>query len=473
MKALERLIERISRQVNIHLRHLNFDVGPYLENIVPLKQFTKFYGFYGITAHHPIHFHFSNSSLAGTYLLGQCKVDNAVLYKSDIRGDELKCKGDGFKYQGNDIPLDRDEVIRISDSYLIKTLVHNYSHDPEDLENFNIRSSVAMPYANIHGAPVEGCFIGSFATADLTTLQKCVLGEYAYVQVGELTHTAVPPGLIWVRAPDLFEFRYQHDPAVLAHYITMPAGGRPGGRFIDFEEGVQDAFQPCFDQVCLIHDVKVSRWSSTSPYAMVKGSSVIGENVLVCQRAYLENARLGRGANAQEHCSIIDSELAGYNVTAHGGFIINCKMDEKIFVGFNAYLHGLKDAPLRVGRGCIVMPHTIIDLAEPVTIPPETLVWGHITRQKDVAENSIALKELSAVTSEIKVGEMVFKGSGAGFVKAFQYRIEHILEANGAYFDGKKGRGHAQKGQNIAFNIIQPYPMGTMKGIYPTMDINP
>jgi carbonic anhydrase/acetyltransferase-like protein (isoleucine patch superfamily) len=473
MKTLERLIQRISRQVNIYLRDLDFDAGPYAENIVPLRQFTKFYGFYGITAHHPIHFHFSNSSLAGTYLLGQCSVDNAVLYKSDVRGDELKSRGGKLNYKGEEVLLDRDEVIRITDSYLIKTLIHNYSHDPEDPENFVIRGVISMPYANIHGAPMEGCFLGSFATADLTKLQKCVLGEYAYVQVGELTHTNVPAGLVWVKAKDLFEFRYQHDPAVLADYISMPPGDRPGGKFIDFEEALQDAFQPCFDQVCLIHDVKVSRWSSVSPYAVVRGNCDIGENVLVCQRAYLENARLGRGANAQEHCSIINSDLAGYNVTAHGGFIINCKMDENIFVGFNAYLHGLDDAPLQVGRGCVVMPHTIIDLAEPVAIPPETLIWGHITCQKDVAANSISLKKLSRVTSKIQVGNMVFQGSGAEFVKAFNHRINHILEANGAYFDGKKDRGHAQKGQNIAFNIIQPYIMGPMKGIYPAMDINP
>jgi hypothetical protein len=40
------------------------------------------------------------------------------------------------------------------------------------------------------------------------------------------------------------DIRYQHDPAVLSAYISMPPGGRPGGRFIDFEEGFQDAFQP-------------------------------------------------------------------------------------------------------------------------------------------------------------------------------------------------------------------------------------
>jgi hypothetical protein len=68
---------------------------------------------------------------------------------------------------------------------------------------------------------------------------------------------------------------------------------------------------------------------------------------------------------------------------------------------------------------------------------------------------------------------MHFQGSGLDFVKAFKHRIEHILEANGAYFDGKKNRGHAQMDQDISFNTIQPYPKGRLKGLYPTIEIRP
>jgi hypothetical protein len=71
------------------------------------------------------------------------------------------------------------------------------------------------------------------------------------------------------------------------------------------------------------------------------------------------------------------------------------------------------------------------------------------------------------------IGSMDFAGSGSNFVSAFRNRIDHILEANGAYFDGRRNKGHAQKGQNIAYNIIQPYPMGMQKGIYPTIEIQP
>ena len=56
------------------------------------SKLTKFYAFYGITSHHSLHFHFSNSSLAGSYFLGQCKVDDSVLYKSDIRETNSKPK---------------------------------------------------------------------------------------------------------------------------------------------------------------------------------------------------------------------------------------------------------------------------------------------------------------------------------------------------------------------------------------------
>jgi hypothetical protein len=35
-------------------------------------------------------------------------------------------------------------------------------------------------------------------------------------------------------------------------------------------------------------------------------------------------------------------------------------------------------------------------------------------------------------------------------------RFHRILEANGAFYNGINNKGHAQKNQNISFNIIQP-----------------
>jgi hypothetical protein len=52
-------------------------------------------------------------------------------------------------------------------------------------------------------------------------------------------------------------------------------------------------------------------------------------------------------------------------------------------------------------------------------------------------------------------------------------RFHRILEANGAFYNGINNKGHAQKNQNISFNIIQPYPEGELKGMFPTIIIRP
>ena len=125
MKSLERLFDRIVQRVNINLRELEFDVNPFVKNLISPNKMTKFYAFYGITPHHPLSLQFRHSNLAGSYFLGKCRVTNSLLYKSDIRGDELKKKGDLFQYHNFEIPVNRDEEIEIDDSFLIKTLVQD------------------------------------------------------------------------------------------------------------------------------------------------------------------------------------------------------------------------------------------------------------------------------------------------------------------------------------------------------------
>ena len=203
MYQLEKLIDRIVDRVNVNLRKPAFDVGPYIRHLIPIDQFVRFYASYGLTLHHPIHFHFKHSSVAGSYFLGKCMVDHSVLYKTDVRGDELKARGDVFKYENLEIPLHDDEVIRIRDSYLIQNLVHNHSHDPESPEEFFIKNTASMQYANIHGSPVEGSFLGPFSTVDFTRLHDCVIGAYAYVQAGELAHSFVDTGRIVINSGDL------------------------------------------------------------------------------------------------------------------------------------------------------------------------------------------------------------------------------------------------------------------------------
>jgi carbonic anhydrase/acetyltransferase-like protein (isoleucine patch superfamily) len=473
MKELKKLLDRIIQRININLRELNYDVSPFIKNLVSLNQMDKFYAFYGITPNHSLDFQFRNSSLAGSYFLGKCRTTNSILYKSDIRGDELKHRGDVFHYQKFEIPITRDESIDIEDSFLIKTLVHNFSHDPETLEKFFIRDTISTHYANIHGSPIAGSFLCPFATVDLTTMHDCVIGTFSYVQAVEVGHLNVDPGTVWVRNPDEFNFLYRYPLNRLSHYINFIEGRVPQGFIMDFIDNRKEGFRRIFDVVNIEQSISVPGSASLDRFAVIKPRTCISENVLVAQRAFLQNALLGKGANAQENCYIINSSLAGYNVTAHGAKIIEVDLGKNIFVGFNSFLRGQPQMRLTVGDESIIMPHTIIDIKKPLTIPPGHLVWGLITNSKELETNSIALKDFAKIDDGLIKGNMTFEGNGAGFVTAFRDRIHHILDANGAFFDGKKNRGHAQKNQNISFNTIQPYPDGELQGLYPTILIEP
>ena len=162
MEKLEELLTHITSRININLKPMGIDVEPILKNAIPRERHLLYYAFYALTTDHPLSFRFTNSSLGGTYFLGKTLVDRSVLYKSDIRGDELKRKGDVVEFDGIKTKLFYNEVIRIINSYLVKTLVHNYSHNPEIPEVFKILNTVAMHYSNIHGTTTEGVFLGPF-----------------------------------------------------------------------------------------------------------------------------------------------------------------------------------------------------------------------------------------------------------------------------------------------------------------------
>jgi carbonic anhydrase/acetyltransferase-like protein (isoleucine patch superfamily) len=245
------------------------------------------------------------------------------------------------------------------------------------------------------------------------------------------------------------------------------------GLFIDFVEERKGDFQRVFDVVNIQQSVPVPDNASLDRFAVIKPKTRISENVLVAQRSYLENAWLGKGANAQENCYIINSRLEGFNVTAHGAKIIEADMGKNIFVGFNSFLRGQSESRLTIGDESIIMPHTIIDIKKPLTIPPGYLVWGMITKPSDFEINSMPVKDFSKLDRGIVKGNMFFEGRGASFVSAFRDRIHHILEANGAFFNGTNNRGHAQKNQNISFNTIQPYTDGKLEGLFPTIVIQP
>ncbi len=475
MDEMERIFNRIVQRVNINLRDLVFDVSPFVRGHINLDKMCEFYAFYGITADIPLKLKFIHSGLAGSYFLGNCQISNSLLYKSDIRGDELKREGDTFQYKNFSIDLTNDELIDIETSALIKTLVHNYSHDPETPERFFIKDTLALDYSNIHGSPSDGCFLGPFATVDLTTMRDCVIGEYSYIQAGEINHLKVEPGTVWVDSPGQFNFLYQFPLHRLKQYITCSPEDGPKGLLLDFIDERKDSFDKIFDASKLESSIKVPPNASLDRYAVVLPSTTISENVLVAQRAYLENSYLGEGANAQEHCFIINSRLEGYNVTAHGAKIIEADLAEEVFVGFNSFLYGKPESRLTIGKRCVIMPHTIIDSKEPLWIPEDTIAWGLITNQQELAENSISLENLKRIETYTNQGNMHFEGSGSAFVQAFKQRINHILEVNGAFFHDHNNnvKGHAQNNRKLSLNNIQPFLFGDMQGVYPDITILP
>ncbi|MGW8192927.1 MAG: transferase [Desulforhopalus sp.] len=473
MKELQKLYNRIVQRVNINLRELDFDISPFADVLIPPDQMSKFYAFYGITPDHPLDLQFEHSALAGSYFLGKCRVKNSLLYKTDIRGDELKRKDHKFTFKNFTLTLSNDEAIVVEDSVLVKTLVHSNSHDPETPEEFFIKDVMAMDYANIHGAPSEGCFLGPFVTIDLTTMHDCVIGGYSYIQAGEISHLMVEPGTIWVNSPGNFNFLYRHPRQQLEEYVSLSPDKVPWGILIDFIEERKNEFQRIFDFVNLAEIESVPDTASLDRYAVVIPNTKIADNVLVSQRAYLENSTLGKGANAQENCFIINSHLEGYNVTAHGAKIIEADMGKNVFVGFNSFLFGKKDSRLRINKDCVVMPHTIIDIDQPLEIPEGHLVWGLIRNRDDLVNNSIPLEQMSGVERSITKGSMHFEGNGALFVDAFKDRIHHILEANGAFYENGEKQGHAQRNQRLSLNTIQPFQFGEKEGMYPSIRILP
>jgi carbonic anhydrase/acetyltransferase-like protein (isoleucine patch superfamily) len=470
MDQLKQLTERIIRRVNVNLEEFDFNTESFVTNTLDHDKMMEFYAFYGITSQHPIYFHFKNSNIAGSYFLGKCHVGRSAIYKSDIRGDELKRKGDNLRYK-KDVPLVEDEMFTIRDSLLYKTLVHSNSHNLESPEEFSIRNTISAHYANIHGSTLEGCFLGAFATLDLMNLHSCIVGEFSYVQAGELFHRKIDPGTVWIRAPH-FEFKYKFKKEILDNFVGVNSSHQPRGIIYDFVKKREQDFEKLFD-VVNIEPIDAPATSAVNRYAVVKGKINIGENVLVAQSAFLDNAVMGDGSNAQENSYIIHSTLVGRNVTAHGGKIIHSDIGLDTFVGFNSFLNGKPDARIEIGEGCIVMPHTIINPDRPIKIPDEHLVWGFIESEADLKDHTIAFDDLAEVRDRLKIGQLTFTGMGSVFIDGFRKRIHQILLLNGALFNKGENRGHAQNDQNISFNTIQPYRTGTLQGLYPSIRIKP
>ncbi|ABK16357.1 glucosamine-1-phosphate N-acetyltransferase / UDP-N-acetylglucosamine pyrophosphorylase [Syntrophobacter fumaroxidans] len=471
MEQLQRLIGHVIDRANLHLKEPFTDVGPYVRELIPLPSFTRQGAVYAFTGHHPARYVIRESNAAGSYFLGQCVVERSVLFQTDVRGDELKCKGDTVSCSGMKVPVQDHEVIHVRNSYLVNTLVHSNCHDPGSPEVFDIRDTIAMHYANIHGSPIRGSYLGPFATVDLTSVQDSVVGTFSYVQAGELYRERVEDGCVWVRAKDKFECRYTFDRDVLERYVRFKPGGEPGGIIGDFVAQRKSDIDARFDMAEGHPDVPVPERPSVSRFAVVKGNARIGSDVLVAQRAYVEDTVMGDGSNAQENCILVGANLEGRDVTAHGGKIVFARLGKNVFVGFNSFLRGSSDHPLTIGEHSIVMPHTIADLDEAVDIPPRHLVYGYIRNRADLAANTVSLDDLSRCDGELKRGNLVFRGKGAAFVHGFEHRIEHILEANGALFASGHGMGHAQKNANISHSVVRHITEGALQGLHPAMEL--
>ena len=467
-QALEALVRHIAGRVEVNLREFGFAAGPHLAAMLDMDALRRGHAFFGLTPHHPLDLLLRNSALAGSYLMGPCRVEDSVVFQSDLRGDELKRAGESLAWSRGDSPLYRDERISLRHACLIRTLVHNFSHDPEDPEEFYVHNTLALPYANIHGSPVEGCFLGPMATLDLTTAHDCLIGAFSYVHAGELHQREIEPGRVWIRPPGAgFEFDYRFPARDLEPYVRHQAGRKLEGLLCDMHRAIRPELDRVMARAQERRDAEGLRDGFQSCYSVLKGSVELGRNVLVAQRAYLEDSRLGPGANAQENCCLIRADLEGLNVTAHGGMAQDCRLGQMVFQGFNSLLRGRPGAPLTVGPGCIVMPHTIVDAEDGLAIPPESLVWGLIRSPGDLAQCSMPLEEVRGLEGEFRRGNLSFRGSGRSLVEALTGRITHILEANGAFYDGSGKAGHAQEHQSEAYNILQPYPSGPLAGIYP------
>ena len=118
--------------------------------------------------------------------------------------------------------------------------------------------------------------------------------------------------------PGNFNFLYRYPQSKLNDYIYFEQSKPPQGILIDFVEDRKEAFQRVFESVNIQPSVQVPPSASLDRFAVIKPKTHISDNVLVAQRAYLQNAWMGKGANAQENCYIINSRLEGFNVTAHG-----------------------------------------------------------------------------------------------------------------------------------------------------------
>jgi carbonic anhydrase/acetyltransferase-like protein (isoleucine patch superfamily) len=470
---LSTLCMHIRRQVEAHLTEFGFSAAPHLSGWLDIDRLRHGRAMLGVTPHHPLDFFAREAALAGSYLLGPCRVIRSVAWQSDLRGDELKRAGDEIPTGSDARPLWRNERIHLRHSMLLRTLVHNHNSDPRSPDELGIQDSLALPFANIHGSSAHGCFLGPLATLDLTSARDSCIGAFSYVCTGRLEGQHIAPGRVWLRSPDgEFEFYYRYAPEDLEPYLQHGPGEPPTGIL----DEIHRIFRPDLEQAL---DASPGQTAANqpldgfvSPGSLLKGSVELERNVLVAQRAYLEDCHLGPGSNAQENCCLIRCRLEGEDITAHGGVVWNCRLGSGVFVGFNSLLRGRPESPLTIGDGCIIMPHSILDADQELAIPAHSLVWGLVRGPGDLATQTVSLAELKEISGKTVRGNLRLTGSGEALVNALTERISHILESNGALFDGARRAGHAQLHQGEAHHLFAPLSDVPRAGLFPMIRLS-
>lgn len=467
LKQLNQLVDGIAGRVNVGLNGHAFNTDHLVHWLASRTRPLECCASYEATSKSPILLKFHECNIAGSHFLGRCRVDRSVVYKSDVRGEELKRKGDPVNHSKTDA-LSNDEIITISNSFLFKTLIHSRSCNPETPEELFIRNTIAAPYATLYGSTLEGCYVGAFATVDRTALHSCLVGEFSYIQVGHLDQKEIERGTVWAE-DEHYSFRYTYAKEILDRYISLDEAFQPTGALYAFAEERKPDLERNPEQV--------TDGASGAPsppvlsrFAVVKGKMMIGRRVSICERAFVENSVLADGAMARENTFIINSRLSGLNISDHGSKVVWSTLGERVFTGINAFLNGKENAKIVVGEGCIIMPHTIIDPEQPIEIPGGRLVWGFIGSAEDVDAHSISLAELSEA-KKISMGGMVFEGKGADFVAALKHRIHMIFESNGAFRGSGTALDPIQDPGNTQVFTIQPYGTGPKTGLYPTIKI--
>lgn len=150
--------------------------------------------------------------------------------------------------------------------------------------------------------------------------------------------------------------------------------------------------------------------------------------------------------------------------------IANVETGRDVTVGLDSLLRGTQDAPVSIGEGCLILPHTIVDSSErgkrKLEIPPGRLVWGHITGAEDLAGNSLPLEAFWGDDLSIELGAMRFQGSGKSFLAE--------MRGDGSSPDRPSPFGSTSCSElsAVSFCVIQPYPEGDLEGFAPTISLS-